>query len=101
MNLPPSTVSAERLSEILIEIKELMNEAGVSFYAIDCVLEYEEGPEGETRNGRVEVMNFLYSDIYEKELVERVKKSNEAAIKYYAEMDAVKEAEAKNSAVIP
>lgn len=96
-----STVSAERLSEILIEIKKLMNEAGVSFYAIDCVLEYEKGPEGETRDGRVEVMNFLYSDIYEKELVKRVKKSNEDAIKYYAEMDAVKEAEVKNSAVIP
>lgn len=96
-----NTVSVERLSEIILEIKSLMDKAGVTFYAIDCVLEYERDPEDEVPSGRVEVMNFLYSDIYEEGLSDRVKKSNEDALKYYEEMDAVKEAEKENIAVIP
>ncbi len=89
------TVSTERLTEILLKIKELMDEAAISFYVIDCVLEYEREPEGEIREGRVEVMNFLYSDIYEENLLERVEKSNEDALTYYDEMDSLKEAEAE------
>ena len=38
-------------------------------------------------------MNFLYSDIYEDGLVERVKKANEEAIKYNEEQNKIKEAE--------
>ena len=39
------------------------------------------------------VMDFLYSDIYEEGLVERVQASNDAAGDYYNEMDAIKKEE--------
>ena len=84
------TVSAERLAEILLGIRECFDEAGVGFYAIDCVLEYTQNEDAEYQYGRVEVMELLYADIYEEGMVERVKASNDAANAYYAAQDAEK-----------
>ena len=84
------TVTAERLAEILLEIRECFDSAGVGFYVIDCVLEHSKDENGFIEDGRVEVMDFLYADIYEEGLVERVNASNEAANAYYREQDAEK-----------
>ena len=68
-----------------------MDEANVAFYAIDCVLEYPKPEDdSEWKEGRVEVMTFLYDDIYEEELTERVRQSDEKAKAYYAAQDALK-----------
>ena len=85
-----NTVTVERLSKILLDIKTIFDNSGVKFYMIDCVLEYPKLEDGKRREERVEVMNFLYSDIYEEGMVERVKASDEAAKAYYAEQDAEK-----------
>ncbi|MBQ8409051.1 MAG: hypothetical protein IJY39_09340 [Clostridia bacterium] len=85
-----ATVSAERMAEILLGVRECFDSAGVGFYAIDCVLEYPRPDGGVAEDGRVEVMDFLYSDIYEEGLVERVEASNEAANAYYSSQDAEK-----------
>lgn len=90
-------VTEEKLAEILLNIKDVFDKSGVSFYIIDCVL--EEPKKEMTTDGipeespRVEVMNFLYGDIYEDGLVERVKEANQKAIEYHAEQDKIKEAE--------
>ena len=84
------TVTVERLAEIILDIKKIMDQAGVSFYAMDCVLEYPKPENGQWKQGRVEVMEFLYSDIYEEGIVRRVQASNEAANAYYEAMDALK-----------
>ena len=84
-------VNYERLAEILLGIRNLMDEADVSFYVIDCVLEYPKPEDdGEWKEGRVEVMTFLYDDIYEEGLTERVRASDEEAKAYYARLDALK-----------
>lgn len=84
-------VSYERLGEILLGIREIMDEADVSFYVIDCVLEYPKPEDdGAWKEGRVEVMTFLYDDIYEEGLIERVRASDEKAKAYYARLDALK-----------
>ena len=85
-------VSVEKAAEILLEVKHLMDAGGVSFHAIDLVLEYPK-PEDDSprKEGRVETMEFLYDDIYEKGLVERVDAANEAAIAHHAKMDAENE----------
>ena len=70
------TVSVERLAEILISIRVIFDDAGVRFYAIDCVLEYPIGDDCVSREGHVEVAEFLYSDIYEQGMTERVEKAN-------------------------
>ena len=85
-----NTVSAGRMAEILLGIRDCFDSAGVGFYVIDCVLEYPRDENGFAEDGQVEVMDFLYSDIYEEGLVERVEKANQAAIDYYAAMDAEK-----------
>ena len=84
-----NTVTVERLSKILLDIKTIFDNAGVKFYMIDCVLEYPKLEDGKRREERVEVMNFLYTDIYEDGMVERVKSSDEAGA-YYDEQDAEK-----------
>lgn len=88
-------VSAERLAEMLLELRDAFDKADLPFYVIDFVLEYPRSEDGTQKEGRVEVMNFLYDDIYEKGLTERVERSNAKAVAYYAEMDAIKESEIK------
>ena len=85
------TVSYERLTEILLDVRSIFDDAGVKFYVIDCVLEYQKNEDSSKKQeGRVEVREFLYADIYEDGMVERVKASDESAKAYYAEQDAEK-----------
>lgn len=83
-------VTVERAAEVLLELKYLMDEAGVPFYAIDFVLEYPRNEDGTWREGRIETQDFLSKDIYEEGMVERVNAANEAAIAYHAGEDAEK-----------
>ena len=80
-------VTCERLSEILLNIKRVFDDAGVRFYIIDCVLESSHSDD------RVEVMHFLYSDIYEDGMEERVSVSDKAAKDYYEMQDSIKSEE--------
>ena len=85
-------VSIERAAEVLLELKEVFDRRNVPFYSIDFVLEYprkEEG--GTTKEGRVNIEGFLYADIYEEGLVERVRTADAKLNAYYAEEDAKKE----------
>lgn len=84
------TVSYEKMSEILLDIRRIFDDAGVKFYVIDCVLESPKPEDGVWKEERVEVMDFLYGDIYEDGMVGRVKASDEAAKAYYDEQDAEK-----------
>ena len=84
------TVTAERLGEILIGIRELFDTAGVNFYVIDCVLEYPRVEGEEPKDDRVEVMGFLYEDINEDGITARVKSSDEKAKAYYEAQNAEK-----------
>lgn len=82
-------VTVERAAEVLLELKKVFDAKNVPFYAIDFVLEYprkEEG--GTTKEGRVEADGFLYTDIYEDGMIERVSAANDAAMAYHAEQDA-------------
>lgn len=82
-------VSVKRAAEILLELKALFLRKYVPFYSIDLVLEYPRKPEGgNTKEGRINVEGFLYDDIYEKGLENRVHIANEKLNAYYAEQDA-------------
>ena len=81
-------VTVERAAEVLLELKELFDRKNVPFVSIDFVLEYPRKPEGgNTKEGRVNVEGFLYSDIYEEGLVERVRIADEELNAYYEEQD--------------
>ena len=60
---------------------------------MDCVLQYPKPEEGEWKQDRVEVIDFLCDQIYEEGMTERVRAANEAAGEYYDKMDAIKKEE--------
>ncbi len=87
-------VTIERLCEVLLDVKDIFNSAGVEFYAISCVIEYPRPEEGEERrDDRVEVENFLCEDIYEEGLVDRVIEANRKAEEYHKMQDELKQQE--------
>ena len=87
-------VSVEKAAEILLDVKHMMDAGGVSFHVIDLVLEYPKPVHDSPRKeGRVETIEFLSDDIYEKGMEERVAAANEAAIAHHAKRDAEKEKE--------
>ncbi len=77
------TPGVERFAEILLDIRQKMDAAGVGFVSIDCVFQSN----CENSQERIEVMEFAYADIYEENLVERVREASEAARAYWEEQD--------------
>ena len=67
-----ATVSEEKAAEILLTTKQLLDDAGVTFYAVHFVLTPLRPEGGPRPEGRIELTNFLCSDIYEEGLVERI-----------------------------
>ena len=88
------TITVEKTAEILLHIKQLMDDAGVPFFAIDFTLQYPLPEEGMRPDKAVMVLNYPYANIYADGMAERVQAAYETALAYYAEQDAVKGAEA-------
>lgn len=70
-------VSSEKAAEVLLNIKSLMEEGGVPFYAIKLVLRSPDG-------GRCELTDFLNADIHEDGLVERINANRQKTDELYA-----------------
>lgn len=95
INVQDKYVSIERASEILLDIKNILDKKKVSFYAIDFTLE-KARKEDETvnPNGKsINIQQFLYSDIYEEGLENRIKEASDNLQKYYEEQDKIKQKE--------
>ena len=90
MYIDSDVVTNEKAAEILLKTKELMDQSGISFYSVELCLRYPpydaeksyERPEGE-----IDLKDFLYTDIYEEGMVERVAKCAEDTQNYYNEQD--------------
>lgn len=89
IDIRDDTVSAERAAEILLDIKERMEDAGIAFHTIDFHLHHSvpEGGSG-TSEERIDVLDFLYTDIYEEGMTDRVRAAHEEAVAYYNAQDA-------------
>lgn len=87
-------LTTEKMAEVLLRLKDIFDRSGVSFYAINCVIENrKDGVAPSPAIQQIEVQHFLYSDIYEENLTDRVEKSIREAEEYYREMDKIKEQE--------
>ena len=87
-------LSKEKMAEVLLTIKDIFDRSGVRFYAINCVIENRKddiAPSPAIQ--QIEVQHFLYSDIYEENLADRVEKSIKETEEYYRQMDEIKEQE--------
>ena len=63
-----SQVTEQNMADLLLYIRGMLDNAGLPFYDIDCSLEYPKG----TSSKYMRLNDFLYTDIYEEGLVERV-----------------------------
>lgn len=59
----------EELAAILLYVRQTLDEADLPFYHLDCMLHYHNG----TSSIRWKVEDFLYEDIYEEGLLDRLK----------------------------
>ena len=69
------TVTYEKAAEILLKTKELMDAAGISFYSVHFVLRYPPYDAAESYKrpeGEIDLKDFLYTDIYEEGIIERI-----------------------------
>jgi hypothetical protein len=82
--------SPEQLAHWLLEIRRLMDEAGVPFVDIDLSIRYLRDENDRRPASDLYVLHFPYEAIYEEGLLERVKQANADAIAYYAEQDKLK-----------
>lgn len=66
-------LTPERMAEVLLHIKKLLDEEGIGFRAIDCMLKYPKDENGEfVKSDYIAVTDFPYSEIYEDGMSERV-----------------------------
>ena len=87
-------LTPEKMAEVLLGLKDIFDRSGVSFHAINCTIENrKEDVPPSTDIKQIEVQHFLYSDIYEENLTDRVEKSIRETEEYYREMDKIKEQE--------
>ncbi|MBE6812442.1 MAG: hypothetical protein E7523_06120 [Ruminococcaceae bacterium] len=61
--------TVERMCEILLALKKTADQAGFSFHAVSCGID----PPAHPADDAVYVWGFLYSDIYEEGLIDRVR----------------------------
>ena len=84
------TVTSERAAEILLKTRELLDQSGISFYSVHFVLQYPPyDPERSYARpeGEINLKDFLYADIYEEGMTERVIKCAEDTRNYYNAQD--------------
>lgn len=84
------TVTPENAAAIMLDIKDRFDKAEIPFTAMDFTLEYAITEDGQRPEEQVGVAGFLYDEIYEEGMVERVRRADEALKAYYAEQDTKK-----------
>lgn len=84
------TITLERAAKIMLDLKNIFDDAQIPFAAMDFTLEYPNPENGSWSDVRVNVANFLYKDIYEDGMIERVHTADQELKAYYEELDAKK-----------
>ena len=83
-------VTVERAAELLLEVKAYLDEKQVPFHAIDFNLCEPRNEEGQNVGKQLNLYDFLYSDIYEEGLIDRVQAHWEIAQEHHAIQDGLK-----------
>lgn len=88
------TVNVERAAEILLDIRALLDEAGICFARVDFSLikpRIDDQPNPD--DTEFSIGEFPYEDIYEEGFTQRLEAAAEELGAYYAEQDAIKDGE--------
>ena len=84
------TVSVEETARIILDFKTRFDEAGIPFYAMDFVLRHPRTEDGNSNNEEIRINDFLYEDIYEDGLTERLNIAIKDTANYFAMLDQTK-----------
>ena len=82
------TISFELAAQIMVGIRAEFEKANIPFRAMDFVLQLPLPEEGPRPDEEVRVKDFRYEDIYQENLIDRIKAAHEELETYYAEQDA-------------
>lgn len=83
-------LTAEKSAERLLEFKAIFDEHGLPFYAIDFIAQEPKTEDNAGNRSEFAVREFLYTDIYEEGLAERLQKAADDLQDYYTKEDAKK-----------
>ncbi len=83
-------LTAEKSAERLLEAKEILDKNNINFFAIDFIAQEPKTEENASMRKEFAVREFLYSDIYEDGLVERLQEAANDLQEYYSKEDAKK-----------
>ena len=81
-------VTVERAAEVLLEVKAYMDEKQVPFHALNFHLCEPRNELGQNVGDQITLFEFLYSDIHEEGLIDRVQEHWDIAREHYAIQDA-------------
>ena len=81
------TVNIETVSKMILDLKNYLDKCGVTFYSIDFELKYPKNDKGTQSKEYIGVKKFLYKDIYEDGMQQRVEKSYKELKDYYNNLD--------------
>ena len=83
-------LTAEKSAERLLKAKEIFDKNNIKFYAIDFIAQEPKTEENAGNRKEFSVREFLYSDIYEEGLAERLQEAADDLQDYYSKEDAKK-----------
>ena len=79
-------VTLEAACEIMMKIKDIFDEENVPFKSMNFTLLYPATEDYTRPEGEVSVANFLYEDIYEEGMLERVEEAEKLLNAYYGSL---------------
>ena len=88
VHVESETISFELAAQIMLGIRDEFEKANIPFRAMDFVLQLPLPEEGPRPDEEVRVKDFRYEDIYQENLIDRIKAAHEELETYYAEQDA-------------
>ena len=83
-------ISVEEAARIMLDFRSMFDEADIPFYAMDFVLRHPRTEDGQSDDEEIRINDFLYQDIYEDGLTDRIEIAIEETAAYYAMLDHMK-----------
>ena len=80
-------ISVEETAKIMLDFRSMFDKAAIPFYAMDFVLRHPRTENGKSDDEEIRINNFLYQDIYEEGLTERIEIAIKETASYYAMLD--------------
>ena len=83
-------ISIEEAARIMLDFRAMFDEAGIPFYAMDFVLRHSRTEDRPSDDEEIRINDFLYHDIYEEGLTDRIEIGIKETAAYYAMLDQMK-----------